>query len=426
VLTDFGNSKFDTTVPYIQGVTGLVASMFSGVRATGNTVSELLALIDNSNKRLMYGSKDLTTSSQNLSNSSNAQAASLEETAAAVEEVTSTISSTTENTSKMSVYAKEVTKSADEGKQLAVQTATSMDEINEQVTSINDAITVIDQIAFQTNILSLNAAVEAATAGEAGKGFAVVAQEVRNLASRSAEAAKEIKDLVQNATLKASEGKKISANMIDGYTKLNENIDITIELIDHVTNASKEQYEAMNQINDAITSLDKSTQQNASEAANISEMARVNEELASNLQIAIDRASFKDECKRRVCDVEMIFDTAKLKLNHLEFKNYAFDKSGDGKSFKVKGHHECELGHWIDSHENHEMANSKVWSELKDAHKNVHQMTQDIVDLHAGGYDNGQLFAVAKNVEENINVVFKALNDIREVNCDNQFRKKQG
>ncbi len=82
-----------------------------------------------------------------------------------------------------------------------------MDEINEQVNSINEAITVIDQIAFQTNILSLNAAVEAATAGEAGKGFAVVAQEVRNLAARSAEAAKEIKELVETATTKANSGK---------------------------------------------------------------------------------------------------------------------------------------------------------------------------------------------------------------------------
>ncbi|RXI27686.1 methyl-accepting chemotaxis protein, partial [Arcobacter defluvii] len=83
----------------------------------------------------------------------------------------------------------------------------SMDEINNQVNLINEAITVIDQIAFQTNILSLNAAVEAATAGEAGKGFAVVAAEVRNLASRSAEAAKEIKAIVENATSKADQGK---------------------------------------------------------------------------------------------------------------------------------------------------------------------------------------------------------------------------
>ncbi|GKT31681.1 hypothetical protein ADUPG1_002087, partial [Aduncisulcus paluster] len=95
----------------------------------------------------------------------------------------------------MATYAQTVTSSVSSGEALASQTTLAMDEINTEVTSINEAITVIDQIAFQTNILSLNAAVEAATAGEAGKGFAVVAQEVRNLASRSAEAANEIKKL---------------------------------------------------------------------------------------------------------------------------------------------------------------------------------------------------------------------------------------
>ena len=116
-----------------------------------------------------------------------------------------------------------------------------MTEIDKEVNAINEAITVIDQIAFQTNILSLNAAVEAATAGEAGKGFAVVAQEVRNLASRSAEAANEIKTLVQNATTKANDGKSIANQMINGYTELNENISKTIELIKDVEMASKEQ-----------------------------------------------------------------------------------------------------------------------------------------------------------------------------------------
>ncbi|MEA3553776.1 MAG: methyl-accepting chemotaxis protein, partial [Campylobacterota bacterium] len=359
-LISFGNSKFDHKVPRIEGLTGLMASILLGIKSTGNTVSELLALIGNSTKQLIHSSQNLTDSSSVLSNSSNAQAASLEETAA-VEEVTSTIVSSSENTIKMSQYAKEVTSSANDGKELANKTALAMDDITNEVGSISEAITIIDQIAFQTNILSLNAAVEAATAGEAGKGFAVVAQEVRNLASRSADAANDIKALVESAKQKALNGKTISSDMINGYSKLNENISNTMDLIDIVAGATKEQQEAMTQINDAITTLDHATQKNATEAGSINDMAKSNEQLALKLQTAIDRTSFDKNCKKRVCDVPMIFDTAKLKSNHTLFKDDAFDRSGDGSKIKLKNHHECTLGKWIDAHENEEFASSKEW-----------------------------------------------------------------
>ncbi len=142
-----------------------------------------------------------------------------------------------------------------------------------KVNAINEAITIIDQIAFQTNILSLNAAVEAATAGEAGKGFAVVAQEVRNLATRSADAANEIKKLVSNATQKANNGKQIADKMISGYANLNNNIEQTINLIKDVEMASKEQLQGINQINDAVASLDQQTQRNAMIASQTHDVA---------------------------------------------------------------------------------------------------------------------------------------------------------
>ncbi|RBQ25719.1 methyl-accepting chemotaxis protein, partial [Arcobacter sp. CECT 9188] len=176
-----------------------------------------------------------------LNLSSNEAAASLEETAAALEEITSNIRNNTESIAKMSSISSNVTSSAKDGEVLANKTTVAMDEINVQVNLVNEAISVIDNIAFQTNILSLNAAVEAATAGEAGKGFAVVAQEVRNLASRSAEAAKDIKNIVERATVKANEGKQIASNMIEGYKELNINISQTMDLISDIQNSSKEQ-----------------------------------------------------------------------------------------------------------------------------------------------------------------------------------------
>ena len=180
----------------------------------------------------------------------------------------------------MSKFSSSVTVSASQGEKFANQTTVAMDEINIQVNAINEAISVIDQIAFQTNILSLNAAVEAATAGEAGLGFAVVAQEVRNLASRSAEAAKEIKNIVENAKNKADEGKEIANHMIVGYKELNENIQQTIELISDIERSSKEQLLGIEQINDAVNSLDRQTQQNVQIASQTHDVAVITDEIA--------------------------------------------------------------------------------------------------------------------------------------------------
>ena len=244
-----------------------------GVNVLGDSITGML-VENKTNGLLLDDSSDILVVNMNtLNTNSNETAAALEETAAALEEITSTIISNTETIFKISSYASELKTSANEGEALAKDTTQSMDEINVQVNAINDAISVIDQIAFQTNILSLNAAVEAATAGEAGKGFAVVAQEVRNLASRSAEAAKEIKELVENATQKANNGKVISSKMIDGYATLNQNISKTTELITDLESSSKEQQIGVEQINDAITQVDQQTQNNASISSNTLKVA---------------------------------------------------------------------------------------------------------------------------------------------------------
>ncbi|RBQ25734.1 hypothetical protein CRU88_11100 [Arcobacter sp. CECT 9188] len=232
-------------------------------------------LVENKSNGLTLenSSKILLSNVDKLNVSSNEAATSLEETAAALEEITSNIRNTTHNIAKMSNLSTDVTKSVNEGEELANQTTTAMDEINAQVNAISEAIGVIDNIAFQTNILSLNAAVEAATAGESGKGFAVVAQEVRNLASRSAEAAKEIKDIVERATVKADEGKQIATNMINGYVGLSKNIEETITLISDIEMSSKEQLMGIEQINDAVNQLDQQTQQNAMVASQTNDIA---------------------------------------------------------------------------------------------------------------------------------------------------------
>ena len=274
-------------------VQGDILSLCENINVVGNTITKMLVDSKGIGLHLQDNAHVLVDNVKILTQNANTTAASLEETAAAVEEITATIAKNSQSINEMTQYAQNVILAAKTGEDLATKTTIAMDEINAQVISINESITLIDQIAFQTNILSLNAAVEAATAGEAGKGFAVVAAEVRNLASRSAEVAKEIKTLVGNATSKANDGKEIATNMINGYTSLNKNIQSTVTLINSVSGASKEQQIGIEQINDSITQLDQQTQQIAMISATTQEIAEQTNNIAIQIVENSDEKEFE-------------------------------------------------------------------------------------------------------------------------------------
>lgn len=240
---------------------------------------------------LQNSSKILLTNVDKLNLSSNEAANSLKNTSTVLSEITQNVDKTSTQTIQMSSLANAVIGYSKEGLNLAQKTTTAMDEINEKVSAINESITIIDQIAFQTNILSLNAAVEAATAGEAGRGFAVVAQEVRNLANRSTQAAYEIKKLVESANIKANNGKTIANEMIEGYTVLNTNIDKTIELISSVADISKEQQVGIVQINSAINILEQQIKANAEVSSQANNIAIKTSNIANTI---VDTANQKE------------------------------------------------------------------------------------------------------------------------------------
>ena len=295
-----GKMTMDLVVPYdytkeltLNKITenSELSILVDAINKLKNAITQMLLENKINGVSLQDSSQLLLNNVDKLNKSSNEAAKSLDNTREVLVKITENVSKTSEQTIEMSQLSNAVIISAKDGQNLAIQTNNAMDEINKKVSLINEAITIIDQIAFQTNILSLNAAVEAATAGEAGRGFAVVAQEVRNLANKSTEAAKDIKNLVESANIKTNEGKNIANNMIEGYETLNNNIDKTINIINDVSKTSKKQQSGIIKINEIVNTLKEQIQANTEVSLHANNVAIKTSDIANTI---VDNANEKE------------------------------------------------------------------------------------------------------------------------------------
>ncbi|MEZ4599809.1 MAG: methyl-accepting chemotaxis protein [Syntrophotaleaceae bacterium] len=248
------------------------------LRTMITSLRELIGQIQRSGENIASGSVQVADSSQSLSQGATESAASLEEISASMTELASQTRFNSENAAQANQLVSNAKRAAEQGNRQMQQMVAAMGEINEAGQNISKIIRVIDEIAFQTNLLALNAAVEAARAGQHGKGFAVVAEEVRNLAARSAKAAKETEELIEGSVKKAQGGAEIADSTAASLQQIVQEIAKVTDLVGEIAAASSEQSEGIGQINVGLDQIDQVTQRNTS---NAEEGAAAAEELAT-------------------------------------------------------------------------------------------------------------------------------------------------
>jgi methyl-accepting chemotaxis protein len=257
-----GNLAFRITDPFTEAYENLRV----GFNASLETLAASLEEIAASTSMVRNGASEMTNATENLSKRTEQQAATIEETAAALDQVTATVRNSTERAQEANAMMATTRGGAERSAIVVKDAIAAMDEITTSSNQIGQIINVIDEIAFQTNLLALNAGVEAARAGEAGKGFAVVAQEVRELAQRSASAAKEIKTLVNTSSAHVSNGVALVNQTGKALMEIEVQVLKVTDLIGEIVTASKEQSTAISEINSSVNEMDRVTQENAAMA----------------------------------------------------------------------------------------------------------------------------------------------------------------
>jgi len=262
---------------------GVFAELKGNSNGTIERLREIIAQIREASESINTAAREIAMGNNDLSRRTEEQASSLEETAASLEEFASSVRQNAENAMQANRLAEEASESAQRGGEVVGQVVATMSAITESNREIADITTLIDGIAFQTNLLALNAAVEAARAGEQGRGFAVVASEVRTLAQRAAEAAKDIKGVISASVGKVDEGARLVSSAGAAMEEIVSQVKRVGAIIGEIAAASKEQSSGIDQVNQAVTSIDQITQQNAALVEEATAAAKSLEEQSDTL-----------------------------------------------------------------------------------------------------------------------------------------------
>jgi methyl-accepting chemotaxis protein len=243
--------------------TGDLQKLGDAINSLLETVSDIVSNVKHAAIEVLRGAEEISQGNANLSQRTEEQSSSLEETASSMEEMTSTVKQNADNAGQANQLATAARDQAEKGGAVVSNAVKAMGDINDASKKISDIISVIDEIAFQTNLLALNAAVEAARAGEQGRGFAVVATEVRSLAGRSATAAKEIKELIQDSVRKVEDGSLLVTQSGQTLEQIVLSVKKVSDIVAEIAAASREQSSGIEQVNKAVMQMDEMTQQNA-------------------------------------------------------------------------------------------------------------------------------------------------------------------